>query len=201
MSVMIIFIIAAVIALAVLGGVVWFVLDSNKRVRRFATSSDLIPGRAGRAPADWSTSTSAEAQLHQRIRYAIADVHQAPGANGSAEVVAARDELDDAVFELDDKLIEIGEMPDEGSIGVIDSRVVEKDENEEEDDEEKRSDQIDKAAEEIDSRKAKALRAIEQPILVLEALPKKVWDAKPDAAVADLKAATKVLRGPLPSSG
>lgn len=197
MSVMIIFVIAAVIALAVLGGVVWFVLDSNKRVRRFATSSDLIPGRPGRAPAEWATSTSAEAQLHQRIRYAISDVHQAPGANGAAEVVAARDDLDEAVFELDDKLIAIGELPDEGSIGVIDSRVVEKDDDDDDDDDDQRADQIGKAAEEIDSRKAKELRAIEQPILVLEALPKKVWDAKPDAAIADLKAVAKVLRGPL----
>lgn len=193
MSALVIVVIALVLAVLVLAGVVWFVLDSNKRVRRFATSTDLIPGRPGRAPQEWTTSTAPEAQLHQRIRYAISDVHQAPGANSTPEVIAARDDLDEAVFDLDDRLIAIGEMPDEGSIGVIDTRVVEKDDKD--DDEPDRVEKSDKAAEEIDSPKAKKLRAIEQTILVLEALPKKIWDAQPDAAIADLNAVARTLRG------
>ncbi|MFW0788155.1 hypothetical protein [Gordonia sp. CPCC 205333] len=192
MSAMVIVVIALVLAALVLAGVVWFVLDSNKRVKRFATSTDLIPGRPGRAPAAWATSTAAEAQLHQRIRYAIADVHQAPGAHATPEVIAARDDLDDAVFELDDRLIEIGEMADEGSTGVIDTRVVETDDKD--NDGPDRGEQAAKAAEEIDSPKARKLRAIEQTILVLEALPKKIWDAQPAAALADLNSTAKALR-------
>ncbi|GAB19615.1 hypothetical protein GOEFS_092_00400 [Gordonia effusa NBRC 100432] len=194
MSALVIVVIALVLAVLVLAGVVWFVMDSNNRVRRFARSTDLIPGQPGRAPAEWATSTAAEAQLHQRIRYAIADVHQAPGAHSTPEVIAARDDLDKAVFELDDQLIAVGEMADEGAIGVIDSRVVEKDDDDE-DHEPDRVEQAAKAAEGIDSPKARKLRAIEQTILVLEALPKKIWDARPDAAVADLNSVAKVLRG------
>ncbi|NMO01647.1 hypothetical protein HH308_10525 [Gordonia sp. TBRC 11910] len=193
MSAVIIAVVALVIAVVVLGGVIWFVLDSRKRVRRFALSTDLIPGRPGRAPHEWTTSTAAEAQLHQRLRYAIADVHQAPGANSTPEVIAARDDLDEAVFDFDDRLIAVGELPDEGAIGSIDSRVVEKDDDDDEAEPE-RDELADKAVEAIDSEKAIALRALEQRLLVLEGLPKKIWDASPDDAVADLAAVAKVLR-------
>lgn len=98
-------VVCIVVALFILVGAIWFAYDSDKRVRKFAHSTDLVPGKAGRAPAGWSTDTSREALLHQRIRYAINDVHQNPAIPRDPELVAARDSLDDAVFGLDDKLI------------------------------------------------------------------------------------------------
>lgn len=190
---LIIIIVAIVVAIAVLIGALIFVADSRKRVQRFAQSADLIPGRSGRAPDDWSTSTAPEAQLHQRIRYAIADVHQAPGANSTPEVIAARNALDDAVFALDDRLIAAAALPGAGSVGVIDTRVVEKEDDE--DPEPDRAAQAEEAAQDIDSEKATELRALERTILILEALPKKVWDAAPEAAVADINATAAALVG------
>ncbi|MEE3853395.1 hypothetical protein VZC37_23865 [Gordonia sp. LSe1-13] len=101
------------VALSILCGAVWFAWDSDKRVKKFARSTDLVPGKPGRAPTEWTTSTSREALLHQRIRYAIADVHANPAIPHSPELVAARDRLDDAVFGLDDKLIDASGMTDD----------------------------------------------------------------------------------------
>lgn len=192
MIAVIIIIVAVVVAVAVLAGVVYFVLDSNRRVRRFAHSTDLIPGRPGRAPEEWTTSMAAEAQLHQRIRYAIADVHQAPGARTTDEVRAALSDLDDAVFELDDRLIAAASLPDAGKVGVIDTRVVEPDSDDEP--EPDRTELSDKAAEDVDSPRARELRALEQPILILEALPKKIWEEQPADVVADMTATARALR-------
>ncbi|MBD0860634.1 hypothetical protein IA539_05355 [Gordonia sp. zg691] len=105
MIAVIIIVATVVVALFVLGGAAWFAYDSDKRVRTFARSTDLIPGRPGRAPESWTTDNSREALLHRRIRYAIADVHANPAIPLDEELVAARNRLDDAVFELDDRLI------------------------------------------------------------------------------------------------
>lgn len=99
-----------VVALFVLGGAIWFAWDSDKRVRAFAHSTDLIPGKPGRAPDEWASATSPEALLHRRIRYAIADVHQVPGIASSPAQLAERDRLDQAVFGLDDQLIAAAEL-------------------------------------------------------------------------------------------
>lgn len=94
-----------VVALTTLAGAIWFAWDSDKRIRSFARSTDLIPGRPSRAPKDWTTATTPEALLHRRIRYAIADVHQNPAIGHDAPTEAVRDRLDDAVFRLDDQII------------------------------------------------------------------------------------------------
>ena len=99
-----------IVALFILGGAIWFAWDSDKRVRTFAHSTDLIPGKPGRAPDEWTTATSPEALLHRRIRYAIADVHQVPTIPNSPAAMAARDRLDQAVFSLDDQLIAAAEL-------------------------------------------------------------------------------------------
>ncbi len=104
--------VTAAVALFILGGAAWFAWDSDKRVKQFAHSTDLVPGRAGKAPAEWSSATSREALLHQRIRYAINDVHQNPAIPHDDDLVAARDRLDDAVFFADDALIAASENPD-----------------------------------------------------------------------------------------
>ena len=111
----------AVVALLVLLGVLWFVLDSNRRVKRFARSAELVPGRPGRAPAEWAKSTAPEAMLHQRIRYAISDVHNAgisvavPVPESSAAAGKGDDlgDLDDTVFDLDDRVIAAAALPTE----------------------------------------------------------------------------------------
>ncbi|MGV9826090.1 MULTISPECIES: hypothetical protein [unclassified Gordonia (in: high G+C Gram-positive bacteria)] len=105
--------VTVLVALFILGGAAWFAFDSDKRVRKFARSTDLIPGRPGRAPQEWTTSTSLEARLHRRIRYAIADVHQNPAIPHDQGLMAERDRLDSAVFDLDDKLIAAAELPDD----------------------------------------------------------------------------------------
>ncbi|MGK2318860.1 hypothetical protein [Gordonia rhizosphera] len=105
MIAVLVIVITIVVALFVLGGAAWFAWDSDKRVKKFARSTDLVPGKPGRAPAEWTTATSREALLHRRIRYAIADVHANPAIGHYPDLVAARDRLDDAVFDLDDKLI------------------------------------------------------------------------------------------------
>ncbi|AZG46479.1 hypothetical protein [Gordonia insulae] len=110
MIAIIVIVVTIVVALFILGGAAWFAWDSDKRVKKFARSTDLVPGKPGRAPADWTTATSKEALLHQRIRYAIADVHANPAIPHDPDVVAVRDRLDDAVFDLDDKLIAVAEM-------------------------------------------------------------------------------------------
>ncbi|MGV9709467.1 hypothetical protein ACWDTI_02220 [Gordonia sp. NPDC003424] len=107
-----IIVITVVVALFVLVGAIWFAWDSDKRVREFAHSTDLIPGKPGRAPESWTTDTSRAALLHRRIRYAINDVHQNPAIGHDPEIVVARDGLDDAVFELDDKLIAAADLDD-----------------------------------------------------------------------------------------
>ena len=56
----IVIIVTIVVALIILAGAAWFAVDSDKRVRRFARSNDLIPGQPSRAPDDWTTSTSRE---------------------------------------------------------------------------------------------------------------------------------------------
>ena len=108
----VVIVVVAVAALFLLIGVVWFAYDSNKRVRDFAHSTDLIPGKAGRAPQSWTTDTSREALLHQRIRYAMLDVHQNPALPHDDSLVAARDRLDDAAFALDDRLIAVSATDD-----------------------------------------------------------------------------------------
>ncbi|MBT0568157.1 hypothetical protein KIK15_15415 [Williamsia sp. CHRR-6] len=96
---------AVVFALIVLAGGLWFAFDSSARIRRFARSTDLIPGRPGRAPKEWATSDTREAILHRRIRYAIATVHENPAVHADDVVGRARERLDEAVFALDDRLI------------------------------------------------------------------------------------------------
>lgn len=41
----IVIIVTIVVALIILAGAAWFAVDSDKRVRRFARSNDLIPGQ------------------------------------------------------------------------------------------------------------------------------------------------------------
>ncbi|MGC4933223.1 hypothetical protein ACLQ3C_06030 [Gordonia sp. DT30] len=98
------------VALFILIGAIWFAWDSDKRVRAFARSTDLIPGKPSRAPDDWTTATSPEALLHRRVRYAIADVHQNPAIPHDEQTLAERDRLDDAVFAVDDQLIAATEL-------------------------------------------------------------------------------------------
>ncbi|GGF42994.1 hypothetical protein [Williamsia phyllosphaerae] len=100
-----IIVVTAVLAVFVLLGGAWFAIDSTMRVRRFARSTDLVPGRPGRAPAEWTTSDSPEAVAHRRIRYAIATVHENPTLTSTPSVTAALTRLDDEVFALDDRLI------------------------------------------------------------------------------------------------
>ncbi|MDS1113467.1 hypothetical protein RD149_06770 [Gordonia westfalica] len=120
MIAVIIIVATVVVALFVLGGAAWFAWDSDKRVRNFARSTDLIPGRPGRAPESWTTDNTREALLHRRIRYAIADVHANPAIPLDEELVAARDRLDDAVFELDDRLIAASEAGRDEATEVLD---------------------------------------------------------------------------------
>ena len=90
----IVIIVTIAVALIILAGAAWFAFDSDKRVRRFARSNDLIPGQPSHAPDDWTTSTSREARMHRRIRYAIADIHQNPWIADDSGLVAERDRLD-----------------------------------------------------------------------------------------------------------
>lgn len=110
---LVIIIVVVVVAVLTLAGAIWFAWDSDKRIRRFARSTDLVPGKEGRAPAEWTTASSPEALLHRRIRYAIADVHRNPAIPHHPDVLAERDRLDDAVFGLDDRLIEAADLSDE----------------------------------------------------------------------------------------
>lgn len=121
MGFLIIVAVIAAVALAVLGGALWFAYDSGRRVQRFARSTDLIPGQPGRAPTQWTRSGTPEAQLHQRVRYAIADVHGAgsavaipvPADSAAAGAPTDLGELDAAVFALDDRLIAAAGLPAE----------------------------------------------------------------------------------------
>ncbi|MFW0782973.1 hypothetical protein AAFP35_00505 [Gordonia sp. CPCC 206044] len=113
MIAVLVIVVTIVVALAVLGGAAWFAWDSDRRVKKFARSTDLVPGQPGRAPGEWTTATSREALLHRRIRYAIADVHANPAIPHYPEALAARDRLDGAVFDLDDKLIAASELGDD----------------------------------------------------------------------------------------
>lgn len=116
------------IALFILVGAIWFAWDSDRRVRAFARSTDLIPGKPSRAPDDWTTATVPEALLHRRVRYAIADVHQNPAIGHYPEVVAARDRLDSAVFALDDQLIAAADLDGDAKtdrIAELDAAVAE----------------------------------------------------------------------------
>ncbi|CAM3918077.1 hypothetical protein ACXYTP_19690 [Tsukamurella ocularis] len=126
--------VVAVVAVLMLIGVVWFLRDSNKRIKDFANSGDLIPGRPGRAPAEWANATSTEALLHQRTRYAIADVHRgafAPAVPPPADSAIKGPEsdlaaLDDAVFALDDAIIAAAQLSGEErtkALGELDPKV------------------------------------------------------------------------------
>lgn len=121
MIAVIVIVVTVVVALFILGGAAWFAYDSDKRVRRFARSTDLIPGRPGRAPESWTTDNTLEALLHRRIRYAIADVHANPAIPHDDELVSARDRLDDAVFELDDRLIAAADTGGDAAVEILDS--------------------------------------------------------------------------------
>ncbi len=107
-----IIVVTAVLAVFVLLGGAWFAVDSTLRVRRFARSTDLVPGRPGRAPAEWTTSDAPEAVAHRRIRYAIATVHENPTLTSTPSVTAALARLDDEVFALDDRLITAATHPE-----------------------------------------------------------------------------------------
>ncbi len=100
-----IIVLTAVVAVFVLFGGMWFAVASTARVRRFARSTDLVPGRPGRAPQEWTRSNSPEAVLHRRLRYAIATVHENPRLTSTSAVTDALRRLDDEVFALDDRLI------------------------------------------------------------------------------------------------
>lgn len=121
MLAVVIIVTTVVVALFILGGAAWFAYDSDKRVRSFARSTDLIPGRPGRAPESWTTDTSREALLHRRLRYAIADVHANPAIPHDDELVAARDRLYDAVFDLDDRLIAAADLDGEEATEILDA--------------------------------------------------------------------------------
>ncbi|GAC67006.1 hypothetical protein [Gordonia soli] len=120
MIAVIVIVVTIVVAVFVLGGAAWFAYDSDKRVKTFARSTELVPGKEGRAPAEWTTASSREALLHRRIRYAIADVHGNPAIEHFPDVLTARDDLDDAVFAIDDRLIAASELPDEGKTAALD---------------------------------------------------------------------------------
>ncbi|GAB3131078.1 hypothetical protein GCM10027289_16720 [Tsukamurella serpentis] len=154
----------AVVAVLTLIGVLWFVRSSNKQIQDFAKSTDLIPGRPGRAPAEWSTSTSTEARLHQRTRYAIADVHRgayAPAVPPPADSAIAGPEtdladLDEAVFELDDAIIAAAQLSGE--------------------------------------ERTKALGELEPKVAALESLTGKLWEAPSAKRRELIDAVTAVLR-------
>jgi hypothetical protein len=120
MIAVIIIVAVVVVAVFILGGAAWFAYDSDKRVRSFARSTELIPGRPGRAPESWTTDNTREALLHRRIRYAIADVHANPAIPRDDDLVAARDRLDDAVFEIDDRLIAAADLTGDESAEALD---------------------------------------------------------------------------------
>jgi hypothetical protein len=103
---------AVVFAVLTLLGFLWFAYDSNKRVRKFANSTDLVPGKPGRAPTEWTKSAGPEAVLHRRIRYAMGLVYENPALRNDNELRAARDRLDTAVFTLDDELIAAAQTKD-----------------------------------------------------------------------------------------
>lgn len=66
--------------------------------------------------------------MHRRIRYAIADIHQNPWIADDSGLVAERDRLDAAVFDLDDKLIKASTLPEEErdrSLEAIDAAIAE----------------------------------------------------------------------------
>lgn len=153
----------AVVAILLLAGVIWFLRDSNKRIQDFANSGDLIPGRPGRAPAEWASATSTEALLHQRTRYAIADVHRgafAPAVPPPADSAIDGPEsdlaaLDDAVFALDDRIIAAAQLSGE--------------------------------------ERTKALGELEPKVVALEGLTGKLWDAPSAQRRPILDAATATL--------
>lgn len=156
--------IVGVVAVLVLAGVVLFARDSSTRIKDFANSTDLIPGRPGRAPAEWAHATSTEAQLHQRVRYAIADVHRgaaAPAVPPPPDSAVAGPEsdlaaLDDAVFVLDDEIIAASELSGD--------------------------------------ERTKALGELEPKVAALEGLTGKLWDAPSAQRTAILDATTAALR-------
>ncbi|MEO9329414.1 hypothetical protein [Gordonia aurantiaca] len=121
MIAVIVIVVTVVVALFILAGAAWFAYDSDKRVRAFARSTDLIPGKPGRAPESWATDNTREALLHRRIRYAIADVHANPAIPHYEELVAARDRLDDAVFAIDDRLIEASQLTGDAATEALDA--------------------------------------------------------------------------------
>ncbi|WP_188585731.1 hypothetical protein [Gordonia jinhuaensis] len=102
-----IIIVTVVVAILIVAGAAWYALDSDRRIRRFASSTDVVPGRPSSAPQSWTHSTEPEALLHQRLRYAIASVHENPTVSGDESASVARDQLDDAVVALDDQLVEL----------------------------------------------------------------------------------------------
>jgi hypothetical protein len=160
----VIFIGIGIVALAVLGSALYFATDSNRRVKRFARSTDLIPGQPGRAPAEWAKSGAPEAVLHQRIRYAIADVHKAgiavavpvPPESAAAAPPTDLGDLDAAVFALDDRLIAAAQLPAE--------------------------------------RKSEELAAIEPKVASLEELTSRLWAAPAARRAELLGGVTSALR-------
>ncbi|MGU3294669.1 hypothetical protein [Williamsia sp. M5A3_1d] len=108
---LLIVVVTIVFAVAVLTGVSWFVIDSMLRVRRFARSTDVLPGRPGHAPREWSTSDEPAPLLHRRLRYAIALVHENHTLRADPVSAAALDRLDESVLALDDRLVAAGTAP------------------------------------------------------------------------------------------
>ncbi|MGJ0121143.1 hypothetical protein ACQ7HM_18215 [Williamsia sp. MIQD14] len=105
---LLIVVVTIVFAVAVLIGVAWFVIDSMLRVRRFARSVDVLPGRPGNAPREWATSDDPAPLLHRRLRYAIALVHENHTLRSDLVSAASLGRLDDAVLALDDRLVALG---------------------------------------------------------------------------------------------
>ncbi|KQR98542.1 hypothetical protein ASG12_08885 [Williamsia sp. Leaf354] len=105
---LLIVVVTIVFAVAVLAGVAWFVIDSMVRVRRFARSTDVLPGRPGTAPREWAASDDPAPLLHRRLRYAIALVHENHTLRADPVSAAALERLDDAVLALDGRLVAVG---------------------------------------------------------------------------------------------
>lgn len=77
--------------------------------RALSRNSQLIPGRATRAPRSWAVSHDPEAKLHRRLRDAMTALHGADSFDTGSTLVLRAD-LEQTALNLDDHLVAAAQL-------------------------------------------------------------------------------------------
>jgi hypothetical protein len=107
MEIVVVLIVTLVLIAGVTAAVVGVV--HHKQQQAITRDNELIPGRPTRAPRSWAVSHDPEAQLHRRLRDAMAAM-AAVNAMDTGSTVVLRADLEQTAIQLDEQLVAAAQL-------------------------------------------------------------------------------------------